>query len=115
MTTANSEVKKTLNALNERRVIEAGGNSDAWYRKWSDGFVEQGGEVEAGFNKQTTINLPIPYNDTKYVVSVAGKKTNNSGDIIWSLFGVRNVTNTSFIVLNGGATMPASWHACGYV
>lgn len=44
-------------------------NNYTWYRKWSDGWVEQGGQKTFSSNTDsTTQNLPIAMSDTNYQV-----------------------------------------------
>lgn len=44
-------------------------NSYTWYRRYADGWVEQGGQF-TNSARSTTINLPITMADTNYYVSV---------------------------------------------
>ena len=53
-------------------------NNYTWYRKYADGWVEQGGTVENNSSASTTINLPITMSDTHYTVVLGGKYDNNS-------------------------------------
>lgn len=80
MTTANSEVKKTLDALGERtgtHVVEQGTANSFWYRVWSDGFIEQGliasasGDISSTTEDQT-FTFPKPFSNAKYGVAGAG-------------------------------------------
>ncbi|QHJ85670.1 MAG: hypothetical protein [Caudoviricetes sp.] len=45
-------------------------DGSSWYRKWSDGFVEQGGVKHGTFNAQTVHNLVIPFSSNEYVILV---------------------------------------------
>lgn len=44
-------------------------NNYTWYRKYSDGWVEQGGQFNNSA-RSTTINLPVAMANTNYYVSV---------------------------------------------
>ena len=45
-------------------------DGSSWYRKWSDGFVEQGGVKHGTFNAHTVHNLVIPFSSNEYVILV---------------------------------------------
>lgn len=52
-------------------VIETGHSEDGnqWYRKWSDGWIEQGGvSTGAADNTGATINLLQSYSNTNYTL-----------------------------------------------
>lgn len=53
------------------RVVETYYSETQWYRKWSDGFVEQGGFVPSAListSDFTTCSLPTPMSTTTYTV-----------------------------------------------
>ena len=60
------------NHIGEAYIIETYKSEDgsSWYRKWSDGFVEQGGVKHGTFNAQTVHNLVIPFSSNEYVILV---------------------------------------------
>ena len=73
------------------------GNHHTWYRKYADGWVEQGGEAAQG-----TVNLPVEMSDTHYtVITQPMGSGGNPGS------HVQNRTTTSFIVGNG-----SGWSVC---
>ena len=45
------------------------GNNYTWYRKYADGWVEQGGYVSTAFQDNTTVSLAVTMADTHYHVS----------------------------------------------
>ena len=45
-------------------------DGSSWYRKWSDGFVEQGGVKHGTFNINTVHNLVTPFSSNEYVILV---------------------------------------------
>lgn len=112
-------------------VIETWQEGNDWYRKWSDGWVEQGGSVQNS-NKQARIvvTLPIKFVDAdKYMVSVtltAKTATHDNGQNQASqryahacggvLDGNYTKSTTSFRMLtfSGRASDVYSWTACGY-
>lgn len=117
MTTANSEVKKTLVALGERTgtyLVDKRETSTTWYRKYSDGWVEQGGNVASvGYNKPASVTYPVAFGDSNFSLCV-GNKANNK-EINYSIMSVKSCTRTGCVVHNGSsATGPMTWFACGY-
>lgn len=46
-------------------VVEANQTGDSWYRKYSDGWIEQGGRVSAGTG-EVVVNLVKPMKDGNY-------------------------------------------------
>ena len=84
-------------------------NGYTWYRKWSDGWVEQGGYFAAVVN-QTQINLPIEMSDANYIIllgQVAGGAYTmavNSGGGMKTTTGFKTYSNVAGT---------ASWQASG--
>jgi len=103
-----------LNASIAARVIEVWRSGASWYRKWSDGWIEQGGSgVYAG---NVTINYPTPFNapplDIRYTVRV-------SDTLYIEIPGVEGVTATGFQTghaLNNSTAYTGHiwWSAAGY-
>lgn len=97
-------------------VVEAYSNGTSWYRKYSDGFIEQGGQVSSIYDGTTiTVNLVTAMTTTTYAVQLAGDtitSTNNAGHLS---YGTRNTT--SFVV-SYNATLANStgfsWEIKGY-
>lgn len=114
---ANADVKKTLEWM-KSRIEEAGGKSTVvsewrsgtkWYRKWSSGFIEQGGFVKSGDNQGLLISLNTPFKTTDYYAT-ANSTYAASTDRGWGY--VRDRTTSSFLVV---ACEPSIyWYACGY-
>ena len=59
------------------------GNNYTWYRKYADGWVEQGGIYDNGSlsdDFSTTVTLPITMADTNYTaLAIASRNTGNAG------------------------------------
>lgn len=66
----------------------------SWYRKWSDGWVEQGGTFTSLYNQAVT--LIVPMKDTNYTI-LTSKTSWGSAVVI-----VDTVTTTSFKVYGRG-------------
>lgn len=111
------EVLAALNFLKKRTgayLVDSGETSTTWYRKYSDGWVEQGGNVASvGYNKPASVTYPVAFGDSNFSLCV-GNKANNT-EINYSIMSVKSCTQTGCVVHNGSsATGPMTWFACGY-
>ena len=75
-------------------------NGYTWYRKYADGWVEQGGisksqTVSAGNSSTQTITLPIGMLDTSYSIQMCGTQG------AWAQRWATSITNTSFVMNQG--------------
>lgn len=115
-------IQAQLGQLESRRYVkETGKSSDgsSWYRKWSDGFIEQGGKIPHG-NAWTwyTATLNIPFTTTSYTLvvgvyvtddsSAAGQENNNY------LLGKKSANSFRYRQLGNVNNPTADWYACGY-
>lgn len=96
-------------------------NNYTWYRKYADGWVEQGGIYDNGSSVQTksaNITLPIAMADTNYTVidtPSRGTVVNTSTSM---MTGTHSKTTTGFSItwlgINTADTVQfASWYVCG--
>lgn len=93
-----------------------------WYRKWSNGFMEQGGVVGGkGTSSDLTVTLNQPFISTDYFVyavpvdprSPTLSSENCSYRGVYQRVGsIKAKTTTTFTF--GNATYAAHWFACGY-
>lgn len=76
-------------------------NGYTWYRKYADGWVEQGGvgSDTAGSVGFRTINFPITMSDTNYTATGIVYNSENNGVIFHIKFG--NMTTTKMEVMTG--------------
>ena len=105
-----------FNDLNAHKVIEfqapTSANGYTWYRKYADGWVEQGGgtDVAAGNNN---ITLPIPMLNVNYTALI----TRNSGASSTSQIDIwrktSNDTTTTFCVYAAVSDTGAIWVVSG--
>lgn len=87
-------------------ITETYKNDTSWYRVWSDGWCEQGGQTAVGTN--ITVALLKTYRDTSYNVQLTCvNKTQN--DQNWTC---SSKTTTSFVYLNS-ESYAVDWRACG--
>ncbi len=130
-----SPFETTLQSLNTRlsklegnlhgsaSVVEFNIEANSWYKKWSNGWVEQGGFLQA-FNDNNwhlyTVTLLVPFRDTAYYVMGGSTFSNaNSGvNYAFTVTPSSQKTTSSFQVsATGGAgdgiSNRPSWYACG--
>lgn len=105
-------IKAQLGQLESRRYVkETGKSSDGmgWYRKWSDGFIEQGGRITS---VTTTISLHTAFTNTNYTIS--SSQAGSSSAIVSSV-AIKDRTTSKFTLEYCMSNMlPISWNACGY-
>lgn len=81
----------------------------SWYRKWSDGWIEQGGYNEGGSDYgDSTVTLPTPFAGTNYSVFVQ----NWNGNWDYGSTMISRTNSSYFIRTRFGKNF--HWHACGY-
>lgn len=82
-----------------------------WWRKWSDGFIEQGGKSNEK-DSSVKIQLPTAFSDTNYTVVLASADSKSGG---YAKI-VEVSSNTSFIIRSSDGTVghKAFWRASGY-
>ena len=77
------------------------GNSYTWYRKYSDGWVEQGGRIASGI---TSISLLIEMSDTEYWSMVNFFKAASSNNPTTSGLSANTQSTTGFTTISSGYT-----------
>lgn len=107
-----------LGQLGSRRYVkETDKSSDgtSWYRKWSDGWIEQGGITQsARGNTSRTIELRTSFSSSNYFVVVQGY-TGGSPSPQYNNFQVVERGLDSFSTIAGCVEDIAGlWYACGY-
>lgn len=98
-------------------VVENYVNGTSWYRVWSDGWIEQGGQVSAVAYDSNTKNLTFlkGFSNTNYTFTACTQSQNHLIDgASW-----RNKTTTQITVSCGyqsgnNTNAPVDWYACGY-
>ena len=103
-------------------IIETKISGTNWYRRWSDGWIEQGGVVNMPISSavgQKTVTLLKAYKNTNYVLTALPDLTNSDGADAHIELDVTyiNKTTTKF-TLQGylydySSTADMNWYACG--
>lgn len=97
-------------------VVETYKNDTSWYRVYSDGWCEQGGELTTiNVDTTTTVSLLKPYSNTNYsvlITATGGKRSNQqfaNGNTVES----KNTTN--FVMWSADYSFGRIWEAKGYI
>ena len=90
-------------------------NNYTWYRKYSDGWVEQGGYAIAGqYNNGTAITLPVTMANTNYTVLVAPLTQNHWTDsAMYSRDSASQITIYAGFNGGNGQSAEVSWEVKG--
>ena len=116
------QVQANPNLQGTAHLVETWKSSDgsSWYRKWSDGFIEQGCVLTTS---NISVSFPVAFSNTNYTVTVApvtGDYMGGTHSIAvvygWSWFGLSHKTTTG--VGRGGDInvydRDLYIYACGY-
>lgn len=104
-------------------LIKSGTSDDgsSWWRKYSDGWIEQGGRNYTGTKDNHTITLPTPFSTTTYTFSAICERYTSSSpdqtdDISFTINGITQKTITVYPFDAGDNSYTAyfRWYACGY-
>lgn len=86
-------------------VAESYGGS-SWYRKYSDGWIEQGGNASFPAEGFLDVTFPIAFNNNPYTITFCS----NSDTPTW----LANYTPTTFTLARGNnPSIAVWWYACG--
>ena len=111
-------IQAQLGQLESRRYVkETGKSSDgtSWYRKWSDGWIEQGGITQSARGATSrAIKLCTPFSSSNYFV-VVQSYTGGAPDSIYNNFHAAEKSLSSFSTIACCTEDIAGlWYACGY-
>ena len=111
------KLDRVIDSKPVRYVIDAYNDGTNWYRKWSDGWVEQGGAYQTANDTNITVTLGCPFSDTSYYISLLQGSTgagNKDSDINvgWKWFSTWEKTTTSFGMRLAKININY-WYACG--
>ena len=85
-------------------------NDTSWYRVWSDGFIEQGGQIAVS-SSSVTVNLLKSYSDAKYALTTGNYQSAvGSGNC-----SITSISKNKFVLdCSGLAGLTVLWQAAGY-
>ena len=108
-----------FNDLNAHKVIEfqvpTAENDYTWYRKYADGWVEQGVAQRITGGDSIGVTLPVPMADANYTILVS----QNNSDVTGTYFQCQyhTPTATGFTVISqygqSRTSRPFLWYVCG--
>ena len=104
------EAKPILNA--KAYITETWSNDTSWYRKYSDGWIEQGGEYTKERDTKITVTFPVAFKDTNYTISTSQYSRLTSSEAPVCDFTVKTNTGFAHNYASWGSKM--GWVACGY-
>lgn len=122
--TSNEEILKALNWLKDRSesaavLVKTYKNGETFYRKYSDGFIIQGGYFAnrdtLGEGAQHTVTLPTSFSNAKYKVLRSARDAVVGGDCMYYT-SPKSQTSSSFVAWNDSSRYYAGtyWLAFGY-
>lgn len=83
----------------------------SWYRKYSDGWIEQGGEFTKNRDTNTTVTFPVAFKDTNYTIATSQYAQHSNNPPVCSF---TSKTNTGITHNYGSWGSKWGWFACGY-
>ena len=114
-----AQVQASVSAIEAKPILYAKAyitetwlNGTSWYRKYSDGWIEQGGEYIKERDTNITITFPVAFRDTNYTIT-----TSQYSRLVGSESPVCDFTlktNTGFVHDYASWGSKMGWAACGY-
>lgn len=100
-------------------LIESYQSGYNWYRKYSDGWIEQGNTYYTVNSNRQTVPLVVAMKDTNYCLQITGVSgTNITHDSVGIFGSAFSKTTTNYIVYTGDDssfnTGVISWYVCGF-
>lgn len=103
----------SLNIDNKKIVYvnETWNKGSNWFRKWNDGWIEQGGEFTKQRDTNITVTFPVAFKDTNYTIATS-QYARHSGDAPGSSFTDKYTTGVTHNYGSWGSKW--GWYACGF-
>lgn len=106
-----AKVDKTIDGIAVKYVTETFSDGTNWYRKWSDGWLEQGGVNNTDTSGNVTITFLKPYQSIPRVMAFGLEDSPTTG---WWMSGARTPTTLYVAGSVTGYQLGFDWYACGY-
>lgn len=101
--------------LSKSYVVETGSNSYGYYRKYSDDFVEQWGEITNSDSNNIKVTFPIAFKKNNSFLITFSPVSNTNATSSDGLDRIKSKTNTYVICSSGSIGIKTIiWYACGY-
>ena len=120
--TVQADIDNLMNGVNalvstlssNKYVTDCYVNGNNWYRVWSDGWIEQGGQTTSSTGVGT-LNFIKPFLTTNYLF-LTHTKTGNGDYTVRNTVEVLGTRTTTGINITGTPSFTNSytWYACGY-
>lgn len=114
----NNQASGSLNTAGIRTVVDTYSNGYNWYRIWSDGWVEQGGRINAPTSSPFIgmVNLLKTMADTNYTILITGSGPNNGqGYYTFYVYSSSAKTTSGFYVsLGSNTSVDLYWEVKGF-
>lgn len=104
------EAKPILNA--KAYITETWASGTSWYRRYSDGWIEQGGEFTKERDTTIIVTFPVAFRDTNY--AIATSHYSRLTDYESPVCDFTYKTNTGIVHNYGSWGSKIGWFACGY-
>ena len=107
-----AQVQASISAIRGNPYItQTWSNGTSWYRKYSDGWIEQGGEFTKNRDTKVTITFPVAFKNTNYTIATSqyAPQTVNTPVCIFT-----SKTNTGIIHNFVSWGCEWGWFACGF-
>lgn len=85
-------------------------NGTSWYRRYSDGWIEQGGEFTKQRNTNITVTFPVAFKDTNYTIATSQYDQISQPPVC--SFTKKFNTGITHNCVSWGSKW--GWYACGY-
>ncbi|MBQ3349208.1 MAG: hypothetical protein IJG38_02305 [Thermoguttaceae bacterium] len=102
------------------KLIENYTGTDSWFRKWSNGLIEQGGKITQSFSTDSsyTFTFPRPFVNAPFVLTttmIAPRVSDSQGSELGVKKGTLTATGVTFINDGYGANKTGYyWEAVGF-
>lgn len=101
--------------LKSRTIVETYSNGTSWYRVWSDGWCEQGGQYSIATNGQGSVAFLKTFINTDYGFFLTKESTDASTWNVMLKEGTKTIASTGVQANLTGYTLVGSWFAYGYI
>lgn len=87
-----------------------------WWRKFEDGFIEQGGRTNNATNLGIVVSMPIPFSSMSYQILATAISPNAANELGLVLDPLNTFQFRAWLKTynNGNGNKPLSWMAMGY-
>lgn len=111
----NNSAANALNSVGIRTVVETYTNGSSWYRVWSDGWCEQGGELSNSGTDTKQITFLKAFTDTNYYFNRCNESTVTGTSTSFANEGYTDKQTSGIKVYCYSSITKCIWEAKGYI